>query len=204
MEHSSTIKIGEEFRPSEKLKNLFYIYLSLFIIFGILSWYLPTIVVVYFFSPQIVKVIVTVLTLIPLALVLIFIIYWIPKYYSSIVYKMTETEITWNRGVWFKTIGVVPYNRITNIDIKQGPISRGLGIASLKIQTAGYSVSSASGGFSEIRIDGMKNFSEVRDMILDFVRGNKPMAVETYDISNEDKVTKELVKIRNILEEKLK
>ena len=50
----------------------------------------------------------------------------------------------------------------------------------------------------------MKNFSEVRDSILDFVRRKKPIAVETYDISSEDKVTKELVKIRNILEEKLK
>ncbi len=117
---------------------------------------------------------------------------------------MTETEITWNRGVWFKIIGVVPYNRITNIDIKQGPISRGLGIASLKIQTAGYSASSASGGFSEIKIDGMKNYSEVRDMILDFVRGKKPEAVETYETLNEEDVKKELVKIRELLEEKLK
>jgi hypothetical protein len=50
----------------------------------------------------------------------------------------------------------------------------------------------------------MKNFSEVRDMILVFVRGNKPMAIETYDIPNEDKVKKELVKIRDILEEKLR
>jgi hypothetical protein len=78
-----------------------------------------------------------------------------------------------------------------------------LSIASIKIQTAGYPVSSASGGFSEIKIDGMKNFSEVRDMILVFVRGNKPMAIENYDIPNEDKVSKDLVKIRDILEEKL-
>ena len=63
---------------------------------------------------------------------------------------MAETEITWNRSVQFKTIGVVPY-RITNIDIKQGPISRGLGIASLKIQTAGHSVSSASGVFLKLK-----------------------------------------------------
>lgn len=116
---------------------------------------------------------------------------------------MTETEIIWNRGVWFKTIGVVPYNRITNIDIKQGPLSRGVGIASLKIQTAGYSVSSASGSFSEIKIDGMENFSEVRDILMDFVRGKKPVAVETYEVLGEDNVTKELVKIRKLLEEKL-
>ncbi len=200
----SAIKIGQDFRPSIKLKNLFYTYLLLILVFGVLSWYLPTMVVVYFFSPQTVKIIVVAITVIPIAIILIFALYWIPKYYSSIVYKMTETEITWNRGVWFKTIGVVPYNRITNIDIKQGPISRGLGIASLKIQTAGYSVSSASGGFSEIKIDGMKNYSEVRDMILDFVRGKRPVAVETYESLNEGDVKKELIKIRKLLEEKLK
>jgi membrane protein YdbS with pleckstrin-like domain len=200
---SDTLKIGEDFRPSEKLKNLYYIYLAMFFIFGILSWYLPTIVVVYFFTPTIVKIIVIAITIIPLIAIISFTLYWIPKYYSSIIYKMTENEITWNRGVWFKTVGVVPYNRITNIDIKPGPISRGLGIASLKIQTAGYSAASASGSFSEIRIDGMKNYSEIRDIILDFVRGQKPTAVETYERSKDDNVTKELVKIRKLLEDKL-
>ncbi|HNR43545.1 MAG TPA: PH domain-containing protein [Methanofastidiosum sp.] len=200
----SSIKIGQEFGPSVKLKNLYYVYLLLVLVFGVFSWYLPTIVVIYFFSPQLVKIIVTLVSIVPLIAAIIFILYWIPKYFSSIIYKMTETEITWNRGVWFKIIGVVPYNRITNIDIKQGPISRGLGIASLKIQTAGYSASSASGGFSEIKIDGMKNYSEVRDMILDFVRGKKPEAVETYETLNEEDVKKELVKIRELLEEKLK
>ena len=199
----SKLKIGEEFRPSIKLKNLYYTYLLLILVFGILSWYLPTLVVIYFFSPQTVKMIVTAITIIPIAFILIFTVYWIPKYFSSIVYKMTETEIIWNRGVWFKTMGVVPYNRITNIDIKQGPLSRGVGIASLKIQTAGYSVSSASGSFSEIKIDGMENFSEVRDILMDFVRGKKPVAVETYEGLGEDNVTKELVKIRKLLEEKL-
>ena len=116
---------------------------------------------------------------------------------------MTETEIIWNRGVWFKTIGVVPYNRITNIDIKQGPISRGLGTASLKIQTAGYSVSSASGSYSEIKIDGMKNFSDVRNLLMEFVRGKKPVAIETYELLGEDNFIQELVKIRKLLEEKL-
>ena len=114
----SAIKNGQDFRPSIKLKNLFYTYLLLILVFGILSWYLSTMVVAYFFSPQTVKIIVAAITVVPIAIILIFTLYWIPKYYSSIVYKMTETEITWNRGVWFKTIGVVPYNRITNIDIK--------------------------------------------------------------------------------------
>ena len=100
-------------------------------------------------------------------------------------------------------MGVVPYNRITNIDIKQGPISRNLGIASLKIQTAGYSAASSSGTFSEIKIDGMEKYLVVRDIIMEFVRGKKPIAVETYEESNlYNKVLEELVKIRKLLEKK--
>jgi membrane protein YdbS with pleckstrin-like domain len=118
------------------------------------------------------------------------------------VYKLTKDEIEWRRGVWFKKTGIVPYNRITNVDILQGPFSRMLGIASLKIQTAGYSA--PSGGFSsmaEIRIEGMEDFEELREMMMKFVRGRKPMAVETYEEDDIDlKILKELMKIRKLLE----
>jgi len=41
-------------------------------------------------------------------------------------------------------------------------------------------------------------------MILDFVRGKRPVAVETFESLNEGDVKKELIKIRKLLEEKLK
>ena len=117
------------------------------------------------------------------------------------VYKLTKDEIM-RRGVWFKKTGIVPYNRITNIDIGQGPISRMLGIASLKIQTAGYS--SSSGGFespAEMKIEGVEQFEELRELIMEFVKGKKPVAIETYEEKNIDlKILNELVKIRKLLE----
>ncbi len=74
-----------------------------------------------------------------------------------------------------------------------------LGIASLKIQTAGYSA--PSGGSAEIRIDGMEQFEELRDLIMEFVRGKKPVAVETYEEENiNSKILNELIKIRELLE----
>lgn len=144
MREKLKIKIGEEFKPSPQFKKLYYIYFLLAIILGILWWYIP----VLLFTPFEVKVGIT----IPILAILIFIAYWIPKYYETIVYKLTENEIVWRRGVWFKKTGVVPYNRITNIDIVQGPISRMLGIVSLKIQTAGYSGQSPA----EIEIKGIE------------------------------------------------
>ncbi|MCD6494013.1 MAG: PH domain-containing protein [Archaeoglobaceae archaeon] len=161
MREKLKIKIGEEFKPSPQFKKLYYIYLLLAIIFGILWWYIPVLLLI----PFEVKVGIT----ISILAILIFIAYWIPKYYETIVYKLTENEIVWRRGVWFKKTGVVPYNRITNIDIVQGPISRMLGIATLKIQTAGYSGQARP----EIKIEGIEQFEELRELIMEFVKGKK-------------------------------
>ncbi|MCP8310390.1 MAG: PH domain-containing protein, partial [Candidatus Methylarchaceae archaeon HK01M] len=143
------IRIDEEFQPAPQFKRLYFIYLMLVIPIVVLTWYIPVMI----FAPFIVVVIVTLGILLPILVILIFTAYWIPRFYDTMIYKLTNSEMTWRRGVWFKKTGIVPYNRITNVDIAQGPISRGLRIASLKIQTAGYSTTS-SGRSAEIRIDG--------------------------------------------------
>ena len=187
------IKIGEEFKPAPQFKKLYYIYLMLGVVFGVLTWYIPVLV----FAPPVVTLIIS----LPILAILIFIAYWIPKYYDTIAYKLTENEIVWRRGVWFKNTGIVPYNRITNIDITQGPISRKLGIATLKIQTAGYSGQKAR---PEIKIEGIEQFEELRELIMRFVKGKRPVAVETYEEENVDlKILNELVKIRKLLEKSL-
>ncbi|MCP8305095.1 MAG: PH domain-containing protein [archaeon] len=187
------IKIGEEFKPAPQFKRLYFIYLILAIPIGILTWYVPVLI----FAPFMISLVI----LIPILAILIFIAYWIPRYYDTMLYRLDKNEMTWRRGVWFKKTGIVPYNRITNVDIAQGPISRMLGIASLKVQTAGYSApSSGFGGFAEIRIEGMEEFEELREKIMEFVRGKRPVAVETYEEDINLKILEELVKIRELLE----
>lgn len=186
-------KIGEGFTPAPQFKNLYYIYFMSAILVVILTCNIPLLL----FAPFVVTLSVS----IPILAIFIFIAYWIPKYYDTVYYKLTENEIVWRRGVWFKKTGIVPYNRITNVDIVQGPISRMLGIASLKIQTAGYSAPSRGfGSLAEIRIEGMEQFEELRELIIGFVRGKKPVAVETYEEDINLKILNELVKIRELLE----
>jgi hypothetical protein len=193
MREKLKIKIGEEFKPAPQFKKLCYIYLVLVILFGILTWYIPVLLI----APFEVKLGVS----IPILVLLIFIVYWIPKYYDSIDYKLTENEIVWKRGVWFKKTGIVPYNKITNIDITQGPISRKLRIATLKIQTAGYSGQQAR---AEIRIEGIEQFEELRELIMGFVKGKKLVAVETDEEEDIDsKILDELVRIRKLIEKSL-
>lgn len=187
-------RLDREFKPVPEFKLLNFIQLELVILFLILPWFIPAMV----FPPKIVSIIIFFSVL----ATMLFIAYWIPKYCNSISYKLTGSEMVWKRGVWFKTTGIVPYNRITNVDIAQGPISRMLGIAALKIQTAGYSAQKMG---AEIKIEGVKDFEELRAIITGFVRGRKPVAVEAFEEENTDaRILTELVKIRKLLEKRKK
>jgi len=111
-----------------------------------------------------------------LAVCVIFACIWAPLYYKSVVYHLNVTEMTWRRGVFFRKTGIVPYNRITNVDIVQGPVMRVFGIYHLKIETAGGGASKNS---AEIQIEGVENPEPIRQLIMDFVRGQKPAAAAT-------------------------
>ena len=106
---------------------------------------------------------------------LVFSLVWAVLYYQSVVYHLNKTEMTWRRGVWFRTTGIVPYNRITNVDIVQGPLMRLFHISNLKIQTAG----SSADGSPEISLVGIEEPEPLRALIMDFVRGQPSVAAVT-------------------------
>ena len=182
---------GRELRPSSQLKTLYYLYAAGLVSICVLPWYVP----ILFLIPM--RVALGVLLVVTVAVT--FVAYWIPKYVGSISYTLTDDEIVFRRGVWFRVTSVVPYNRITNIDLSQGPVSRALGIADLRVQTAGYSYPSRSS--AEMRIVGVENPTEVLDLIEGLVRGMVPTAVETYETGETGRmILKELSRIRELLE----
>ena len=187
---TAAITLGQQFKPSLQLRSLYYAYLGIISCVVVLPWYIPLLVM----GPLWAILAATVATVIALVILL----YWIPRYYHTIFYTLTETEIVWRRGVWFRNTGIVPYNRITNVDIGQGPISRKLGIAALKVQTAGYSGQQSA----EIRLEGIENSEELRETIMSSVRGRRPEAVETYgaEEKNVAKILAELTRIRELIE----
>ena len=185
------IVIGKPFKPAKELKKLYCIYSILILLGSFLIWYAPFTFVI----PPIINIITYSIVLI--AMLLVF--WWIPKYYESISYTLTKEEIVWKRGVWFKKTGIVPYNRITNLDTSQGPISRMFKVGSIKIQTAGYSGQTPA----EIKMECVKEFEELRELIMEFVRKNKPAATETFEGKNINKeIVSELIKIRKSLTKK--
>jgi len=132
---------------------------------------------------------------------------WTGLYYNSMWYELREDEMSWKRGIWFRKTGIVPYNRITNLDIKQGPIMRALHISTLSIQTAGYS----GQAMPEIRIEAIVHAEELRELIRTMVRSTSrwgdgtgtgapsPMPVAP---GIEIQILEELQKIRALLEQK--
>ncbi|MFA4859426.1 PH domain-containing protein [Methanoregula sp.] len=113
--------------------------------------------------------------------------------------------MSWKRGIWFRTTGIVPYNRITNLDIRQGPVMRALGISTLAIQTAGYSGQVAS----EIKIEGVTSAEELREFIRSMIRqmpqpGDGTGGEKNLPATTDQKILDELTKIRILLEEQKK
>lgn len=200
------VGVVKEFGADLVLKTLYYVYFGIVLLAGFLWWLIPVVVfVVLSFEPWI-GVTVALSCFVPLLIATGITSYWIPKFHSSITYVLEDDKITVTKGVWWKTKSFVPYNRITNINIYQGPISRRFGLGKLSIQTAGFSGTSSIGAkVAEAVIFGVKNFEEIKDIIINFVKGMKPEAIEAeaevkFSKSVNQQILTELRKIRKAVE----
>jgi hypothetical protein len=134
--------------------------------------------------------------------------FWIWKYYESIWFELKDDEVSWKRGVWFRQTGIVPYDRITNIDIYQGPLMRYFGFSLIKLQTAGY-----SGQYkAEITLEGIVEAEELRETLRSLIRDTRTMSGATdatgtrvkpaMAISGTDELITEVRAIRELLEKR--
>lgn len=175
----SDMTVENEFGADLNLKKLYQVYLTIVVIAGFLWWMIPVAAFALLLLETPIGVVISLSLFAPVVIAAGITLYWIPRFQRSIGYALTDDKITVTKGVWWKEKNVVPYNRITNINIYQGPISRGFGLAKLSLQTAGFSgVSGGKGKVAEAEIIGVKNFEEIKDVVLGFVRGMKPEAVE--------------------------
>ena len=150
------------FKPSPSMKTWLRGVIAFGFAFVLLFSYVP--VALFSDVPAVFSVVILCGTL----LLLVLLWYWVGLYYESMWYELREDEINWKRGVWFRTTGIVPYNRITNLDVRQGPFMRYLGISNLAIQTAGYSGQAVP----EIRIEAIEHAEELRELLRSMVRNS--------------------------------
>jgi len=197
------VKIGERFGPDRALASLYYTYLAipaipLFMLVSIIS------MVVYMYVRSLIDLIVWITFFAIFIAVILSIAFWVGKYVESVSFTLERDRMVFERGVWWRRKSFVPYNRITNVDVIQGPISRAFGLGKVMIQTAGYSATAGSQGsmFAEASIFGVRNFEEIKDTILGFVSKQRPIAVEAAT-EQEDinvQILQEIKKIRERLE----
>jgi hypothetical protein len=199
---SEHFPLNTPFKPSPSLVTWFRVDFLLVIVLLLLLFYVPMVV----FNPVPASVHLVVLGGTFVLAILFFV--WLSLYYDTMWYELREDEMSWKRGVWFRRTGIVPYNRITNLDIRQGPVMRALGISTLSIQTAGY-----SGQYqAEIRIEAIVHAEELRELIRTQVResgragdgtgSGAPPAPSRMAGSNGEQILEELKKIRALMEQR--
>ena len=59
-----------------------------------------------------------------------------PAQVRALRYALADTDFVIRRGVFNRSLTLVPYGRIQYVDIYQGPILRLLGISTIKLSTA--------------------------------------------------------------------
>ncbi|MEW6592354.1 MAG: PH domain-containing protein [Candidatus Hadarchaeota archaeon] len=179
------MNLNEKFSPHMNLKKVYSTYFLFVILFSLIltSALVWSALVLY---PSVAYYAMAALYA-PIVVLILFFAYWMPRYYSSIKYMLTDNEVIEERGVWWKSKHVVPYSRVMSIDVIQGPISRRFEVGSLYIYTAGYTGphGGAFGRKSEASIIFVSNPTELRNQILEFVN-KRPLfsaPVQTKEVS---------------------
>ncbi len=101
-------------------------------------------------------------------LVLVLILLWIPAYYNSISYAIEEDAVRGQNGVFWKRFVTVPFAKITNIDVTQGPLERAFHIGTINIQTAGAAASQTSR--AELCLMGVRQLEAVKETIRERIK----------------------------------
>jgi len=68
---------------------------------------------------------------------LVAVVRWPPARYRSWGFAVREEDVLIQRGVWWRTVSIVPHARIQHVDTTHGPLERSLGLASVVLFTAG-------------------------------------------------------------------
>ncbi|WFO74680.1 PH domain-containing protein [Desulfurococcaceae archaeon MEX13E-LK6-19] len=195
-----------EFKPSPKMKTIYWLYS--------LWYFIPVLLLILAFgaasvepvvsrhgldltSRQVVETImmnilipIIVFVLIP---ALIFGI-WVSLYYKSILFRVEEDHVYSRKGIWWVKEKRVPYNLISEVRLRQGPLQRRLGLANIDIFTPATGVQRPE--LSLFQIDALR-----AQEVLSYLRYKTGILSSKERKVIEEDMLKELREIRRLLEE---
>jgi hypothetical protein len=126
------------------------------------------------------------------------ILLWILAFYKSLEYVIDSDSIKMRKGVFWRKSVTVPYTKITNIDVTQGPLQRVFNIGTIHIQTAG--ASGPRGAEAELKLLGVRDLEGLKDTIMARIRGYTISGTSDSQIFRH--MLKELTAIREVLEKR--
>ncbi len=119
----STVRV---FKPSPKLMRIYWMYSLWYFIPAVISYSLVAIT-----NLLLSVILLVVLVGAPVA----FLAYWIPRFYRSISFKLEKDHAYAKYGVWWVKEKRVPYNLVSEVRLRHGPLQRYLGLACVDVYT---------------------------------------------------------------------
>jgi len=185
-------------KPEKELKTLWFTCWSIWFVIDIVAWLLLMLVQPIVFG----------LLLVGSAIVAVLILVWIPAFYATLDYVIDNDCIKGKNGVFWKKYITIPFTKVTNLDITQGPLQRIFDIGTIHIQTAGASGQQTAK--AELSLVGVRNLEEIKESIMEKIRAYtlSGLTQPRQPISDQDKaqvfdrMLNELVAIRKALESK--
>jgi uncharacterized protein len=115
-------------KPEKELKTLW-----------IITWVVALVLVILFllFFIFVAEVLVTIFLITGWIVIMIPVIIWIHAAFMALEYCIDDEGVKMKGGVIWKKFVTVPYHKITNVDITQGPMQRYYNIGTVHVQTAG-------------------------------------------------------------------
>ncbi len=160
-------------KPEKELKTLWIITWAVFLVLEVLY-----IISFLFIAETWVVVVMAFL----LAIISILAIIWIPAAFNALEYYIDDEGVKMKGGVVWKKHVTVPYSKITNVDVIQGPMQRYYNIGTIHVQTAG--AGGKQGEKAELKINGIRELEKTRDTIIKKVK-DSTYTLGSADISRE-------------------
>lgn len=86
---------------------------------------------------------------------------YVSRYFPTIKYELTDQHLINSAGIFWKFRRTTPLEKVTNVDVRQGPLDRYFGIGEIWVFTP-----STGALIPEARLRGVQKFNDARAMIL--------------------------------------
>ena len=111
------------------------------------------------------------------------ILLWLRLFYKSLEYVIDSDSIKKKEGVFWRKRVTVPYTKVTNVDVTQGPVQRRFNLGTIHVQTAG--AGGPQGAKAELAMLGVRDFEGLKNTIME--------RIKAYTVSRPEEVKKEVV-----------